>query len=288
MPSSTDFAIRFTHRLETAFSKCPKKLEATVVVVCTQGQVRIDVDGVLFKMMPNDMLFCFRQSLVNSVKASPDCVCDVIIVPSHTFDDILFNCVRNTQDLPAKWNFLLRHPMIRLTEQQMRLKYSFTNIISIYRQHGHSTYSKYISRALSEVIIYEVLTWIDVQMEKEPLASSFSRGEITFRRFFNLVQEHHGTIREVQWYAEQLAITPKYLTYLCKRYAQATTLQVITDETVREIRRELLSTDDSVKEIAFRMNFPNLTFFCKYVKQHLGMSPSEVRARYQNEFNLLI
>ena len=37
--------------------------------------------------------------------------------------------------------------------------------------------------------------------------------------------------------------------------------------------------DKSIKDIAFELDFPNLSFFGKYVKKHLGMSPKMYRQK---------
>ena len=51
----------------------------------------------------------------------------------------------------------------------------------------------------------------------------------------------------------------------------------ITENTVVHIKYYLLQTDLSVKEIAFKLDFPEVSFFCKYVKKQLGQAPLEYR-----------
>ncbi|MFR9260817.1 MAG: helix-turn-helix domain-containing protein [Bacteroides cellulosilyticus] len=46
---------------------------------------------------------------------------------------------------------------------------------------------------------------------------------------------------------------------------------------VKDILYLLRNSQKSIKEIANELNFPNLSFFGKYVKQHLGMSPKQYR-----------
>ncbi|MBQ5826872.1 MAG: AraC family transcriptional regulator, partial [Bacteroidaceae bacterium] len=46
---------------------------------------------------------------------------------------------------------------------------------------------------------------------------------------------------------------------------------------VKEAKRQLKYTDKSVKEIAMQMDFPNVSFFGKYFKTHVGVSPMEYR-----------
>ena len=44
-----------------------------------------------------------------------------------------------------------------------------------------------------------------------------------------------------------------------------------------DIRYYLKHTDLSIKQICARMGFPNPSFFGKYVKEHFGMTPTQLR-----------
>ena len=88
------------------------------------------------------------------------------------------------------------------------------------------------------------------------------RQEILFRDFARLLQENKGHQREVRWYADRLAVTPKYLSVVCDTVTVKSAQVVINDLTVQEIKRLLLQTDMSGK----------------YVKKHLGMTAHQYRS----------
>ena len=46
---------------------------------------------------------------------------------------------------------------------------------------------------------------------------------------------------------------------------------------VIDIKAKLKSTDMTIQEIAYSLNFPSASFFGKYFKRHMGMSPLEYR-----------
>ena len=54
-------------------------------------------------------------------------------------------------------------------------------------------------------------------------------------------------------------------------------LEVINRCIIDDVRRLLHNPDKSVKEISNELGFPNLSFFGKYVKRLLGMSPKTYR-----------
>jgi len=49
---------------------------------------------------------------------------------------------------------------------------------------------------------------------------------------------------------------------------------------VKDISYMLRYTRKSVKEISCDLDFPNISFFGKYVKKHLGVSPKNYRERF--------
>ena len=81
----------------------------------------------------------------------------------------------------------------------------------------------------------------------------------------------------VRAFAQKLLVTPKYLSAVCKEKSGRTAMDWNTESTVTHIKYYLLQTDLTVKEIAFKLDFPDVSFFCKYVKKHLGQAPLEYR-----------
>ena len=102
-------------------------------------------------------------------------------------------------------------------------------------------------------------------------------GNNHFQRFLDLLHslevKHHST----KWYASELCITPKYLSFICKKNSGKTASEWITEHVVEDIRYNLKQTDYSNKQICDMLGFPNTSFFGKYVKDHFGMTPMQVR-----------
>ena len=81
-------------------------------------------------------------------------------------------------------------------------------------------------------------------------------------------------------FANQLNITPKYLSTLLKETMSRRPSEMIKLFTLKAIEHRLRFTDMTMQEIANDLNFPNASFFGKYVKEHLGMTPLEYRNKY--------
>ena len=107
----------------------------------------------------------------------------------------------------------------------------------------------------------------------------FSAGETLFKKFIELLTSLHPKPRTLGYYAETLCVTPKYLSTTCKNCSGQTASQLIDFYVTKDIEYLLKYTTKSIKEICIELDFPNLSFFGRYVKKHLGISPRAYRER---------
>ena len=104
-----------------------------------------------------------------------------------------------------------------------------------------------------------------------------NRNSIITRDFIQLVNADDGSHRSVSYYANRLCYSAKYLSCVIKRTTGKNPLQIINEHTIKEIKFKLKHSDMSIKEIADFFNFPNPSFFGKFVKEHTGMTPLQYK-----------
>jgi AraC family transcriptional activator of pobA len=100
-----------------------------------------------------------------------------------------------------------------------------------------------------------------------------------YERFMQLVQEHCMREREVRFYSDKLNITPKYLNYICKANTGITASEWIQRYAKEWIMLLLKNKNLNISEIADEMDFSSRSFFTRYVKKLLGVTPKEYRER---------
>lgn len=99
----------------------------------------------------------------------------------------------------------------------------------------------------------------------------------TFERFIALVTEYHSTQRGMQFYADKLCLTPKYLSKIVKESSGRTGPEWIDSFVILEAKNLLRYSDLSIKEISYRLEFPSSSVFHKFFKSHTGITPSDYR-----------
>ena len=104
-----------------------------------------------------------------------------------------------------------------------------------------------------------------------------NRSENITDRFFTLVKQNYKIHRDVAFYADNLCITPKYLSQSVREATGKPALQMIDDFVVAESKALLRSTDLSIEMIAETMGFHSQSLFGKYFKRVTGHSPRDYR-----------
>ena len=115
----------------------------------------------------------------------------------------------------------------------------------------------------------------DMHVKHEPC----SRQDILFREFLTLLATDITISREVQYYADKLNITPKYLTIITRQVSDRSAAAWITRTVILNAKALLSSTQLSVQQISVRLNFPNPSFFGQYFLRHTGLTPKEYRRK---------
>ena len=113
-----------------------------------------------------------------------------------------------------------------------------------------------------------------IPAEEKP---AISKSEQIFRNFNQLVMQHYMQNRNVAWYAEQLGITHAHLCTTVKQVSGKTCIDIISSIVIMDAKSQLKSTNLSIQDISDSLNFANMSFFGKYFKRYVGMSPLEYR-----------
>ncbi len=103
------------------------------------------------------------------------------------------------------------------------------------------------------------------------------KSEHIFLNFIQLVEKHYRSERRVGWYAEQLNISPKYLSETVSSVSKHSPNEWITKYVTTELRNMLRNTNKRIADIAVEMNFPNQSFLGKYFRENVGISPLKYR-----------
>ena len=253
-----------------------------LIIVCTGGMAQFDYDGQQIQLRKNDLYLYMAHSVVCNFMSSPDFNCRQIWFSQSELWNINMYGEVSLADLA----YLKQHPKVHLSDEDVALLDDYFGLLCRrMRDHKPLLYSE-IVRSLVSTMMLEMLCMMrrdKAQREQMAVQDDSTPGFHRRRladRFMRLVEQSDGRIRKVDDFANQLNVTPKYLSTLLKETMNRRPSEVIQLFTAKAIVRRLRFTDMTMQEIANDLNFPNASFFGKYVKEHLGMTPLEYRKKY--------
>ena len=97
------------------------------------------------------------------------------------------------------------------------------------------------------------------------------------RQYYNLVDEHYRTKKQVQDYADMLHKSPKTLSNIFSTCKLPSPLRVIHERVEAEAKRLLLYSNKSAKEIADILGFEDQASFSRFFKNMTGQSAVQFR-----------
>ena len=99
-----------------------------------------------------------------------------------------------------------------------------------------------------------------------------------FNRFMMLLERDYKISRDVNYYAEKMNISSKYLTNIVNQVTGHTPKTIIDQYVILQRKMHLKRTTQSIKEMAWEFHFADVSFFCRYFKKHTGLTPQQIRS----------
>lgn len=124
------------------------------------------------------------------------------------------------------------------------------------------------------LVVYEIDNYFK-KIEKPHLVTH-REDELT-TSFFKLVQAYFKEEHNVQFYADKLCISRKYLTKVINKTTFKSPRDIIHQVLAVEARLLLKNPNLNVNEVAVQLRFSDQASFSKFFKKHTGRSPLEYR-----------
>ena len=253
-----------------------------LIVICTEGMAQFDYDGQQIQLRKNDLFLYMAHSVASSFMSSPDFNCRQIWFTRSELWSINMYGEVSLADL----TYLKQHPVVHLTNDDVKLLDDYFQLLCRrMRDRSPLLYSD-IVRSLVSTMMLEMLCMMrrdkiqDVVSKDSENKNPSIHKRLLADKFLQLVEQSDGRIRKVDDFARQLNVTPKYLSAILKETINRRPSTMIEHFTMGAIERRLRFTDMTMQEIANDLKFPNASFFGKYFKERIGMTPLEYRNKY--------
>lgn len=262
--------LAFSHDIPHELLQIPIQLEVYAIVLALEGKGRIEINGKAYEIRKNDLFICPPNNIVENGLMSPDFKGCFIFV-STAYIQRVIPLAENYWDSKRLFK---QNPVCTLTPEEVTTFCQYYDLLCSKVQQP-SLVQKKVLDALMLAFFYDMQYRLTRVMPYNP--RPFSASETLFNRFIEMLGTSYPKPRSVSFYAKQLNITPKYLSAICKKTCGERASDIIDQYVMKDVEYQLMHTQKSIKEIACELDFPNISFFGKYVKTRLGMSPKAYR-----------
>jgi YesN/AraC family two-component response regulator len=247
------------------------KVNFIAYVMVTEGRLTVDMNNITYHLEKNCSLFVDRKMVIENVKHTENFSC-VICAMSTDMGFAFFN-----KSLLQSIMHIMANPVIKMEQTEVDLMMKYYDLLVFKMDHQEMSLGRETVRDIIRCFAYDLLSNINRHLNQDNDDDMLRQSDRIYRRFMFLLADNTNVNRSVKSYADELCVSPKYLTSVCRKHSDYTASELIATAVISRIKQLLLYSDLSIKEVASEMGFDNLSFFGKYVKKHLGLSPNHYR-----------
>lgn len=244
-----------------------------MILLCTEGEANIRVHFSEWLLKPGSVITLFPGDVVSI---------------THKSKEFKAETLRYAASLLREASLQLEHTVYselktdRCRTESPTLTSIVSNMFALLRlyfeQEGCTCLDQLVMLQLKAFFLgfYDYLYRNPTERKAE---SESPRTKELFNQFMRELEHRYRESRDVSYYAELLHISPKYLNMVTQRMTSHTIKTIINQYVVLQIKQSLTTEEKSIKQIAWDYHFSDLSFFCRYFKQHTGITPQQFRRR---------
>lgn len=247
------------------------------IIFCLEGHAQFNVNGKTYLLQAHDYIIGLPTVILSQIMLSPQYKLRMIGFSTQFLNHV----IKKEKGTDSLFYYIYKNPLQHIEDMEMcELAEYYEALIMTKVNDKTHYYRRDILQHLFSALFCEIMAPIysyacnDPEIEPE---KDMKQGGFLFKRFMTEVSKDNGMHRAVSYYADILCYSPKYMSSVIKQVSGRTALDWINEYAIEQIKIKLKLSDKSIKEIAESFNFPNQSFFGKYVKAHLGMSPARYR-----------
>jgi len=234
-----------------------------------ENEVKLTLDGASFLIEPGQLLtlspgekVIFEQgSEVRSLAFHHDFFC-IKVKPSEVFcDGVVFNRV-------------LGEPIVTLPVHEWPSTVTRFEELDILIRSDSVFVKERIASGLRSLLLQAADCKFSGSQQETSLTLRDERTSDLVLRFQELLEENYLDRKELQFFCDELSVTPEKLNRSLKENLGQTALQAINERIALEARVELRSGRKSIKEVAIDLGFDDPLYFSRFFKKQFGVAPS--------------
>ena len=249
----------------------PHKIEFFLILIVTKSTYSHFIDFKSYNLSKGSALFIAKDQVHHFTKGLEK-VSGYSIIFSRSFVEKYYFLTDNFK-LNRLFNYHIETPIIHQRELG---EDSFIDI-------AHKLYEEYTfpndfaKSGILGALLHVLILKAERAKEVQAVTSVKKHWLETFSQFRNMLEKEYTSTRNSRVYASKLLISYKFLNDIVKKLTGKTVKAFIDDFVTVEIKRYLISTSLSIKEISYKTGFEEPANMIKFFKKNAAMTPLKFR-----------
>jgi AraC-like DNA-binding protein len=245
----------------------PFKVDVTTAIICTKGTTRGSVNLKPYTTQAPCLIIVLADQILQHEYFSED-FSGLFIVMSKRFGDSL-----NLHEQFPLFLSVSDNPCIPLDEESLEAMINYFDMMKRTVRVKDNPRRLEIAKHLTLAFFYG----LGAAHHKLVHDEDKSKHELLVESFLEHVQAHYKEQRDMKFYADKFCLTPKHLSKVIKESSGKSASEWIDSYVILEAKALLKSTNMTIQQISDELNFPSQSFFGKYFKRQVGVSPKEYK-----------
>ncbi len=254
------------------FPEKPFRMDYYAFCICTQGEIDLKFNTIKYKISVGSLLCSAPSTIVHFLNASDDFQMQLVFFEKNfLLTNISDPFIIDKMGLFQKDLYSIVNTSKKNTEVLLDIVEKLKE-----KEIKRGVFTQQIIRTL---IFYLLLEIAEIIQNTNPNTLAGNDSQINlFLRFNKLIQKNILKQKSIQFYANQLCISNKYLIEVTKKTTGKTPHQVLNESLLKEAFVLLGNPELSVSEIAYKLQFNSISAFGRFFKKQTTISPSEYRS----------
>lgn len=238
-------------------------------IFCTAGEATVIINDKSYHLTKNASIALLPYSFMQ-VSARSEDLQTIVFACTIAFSRIA------GKGLHSALRYYIEHPLIERGEDAIPyIHQALKGLQQLPSEHSHR-----IEIALNQIrcFLLHLSHSAEQQHDTDNNPNKTNLNTIDyFYRFAWLLGEQCTQERQVNYYANQLAITPEYLNSICKKFTGCSAKSIIDQYLITLLKHELFHSSKNLQEIAETYHFIDAADLSRFFKRTSGQAPNELR-----------
>lgn len=261
--------IDITGNLKQLFQE-PLQMPGCLFLLCIRGNCTVTIHLSQYELHPNSIAVIMPELFFQVIKQSHDCR----FLLTGFSKELIGNSTLFSQTIEYTPQ-IFENPVISL---QKGIAEVFAESFKVLIKASRLT-DIFISKNQIDLIYSQIiLTLGNINRKKEEESQTrYNRNQEIVKELVRIIIQNYKSERNISFYAEKMHLSPQHLSTTIKKTTGKTLTDIISSFVIHDAQAKLRSTELTIQEIAYSLNFPDISFFGKYFKRYTGMSPKQYR-----------